>query len=235
MTDARSPSPRSRGGLPDEICRQIADEIALGEFAPGSRLDEVSLAARFGVSRTPIREALRQLTSMGLVDARPNKGAVVAAMTPVELDQMFEAIGELEASCARHAAVRMTEADRERLRALHGAGRAAMQAGDMARYDVLNLDLHELIIQSCYNPVLIEAVVSLRNRVSSFRRTQFRDLARMAESFAEHTAIVDALLAHDVVTAYREMRAHLMAARSATSRIAPAWASPGHHNQGGAS
>ena len=217
---------RSRGGLADEVCRKIADEIVLGTFAPSTRLDEVSLADRFNVSRTPVREALKQLSIMGLVKYRPNRGSVVAAMTPEQLDQMFEAIGELEAACARHAALRMTESDRAQLRELHAQGRAAMQAGDMNRYDAVNLELHANIIQGCHNPVLIDMAMSLRHRISPFRRTQFRNLERMGESFAEHSVIVEAILSHDVITTYRAMRTHLLSARHATSRVAPAWANP---------
>jgi DNA-binding GntR family transcriptional regulator len=217
---------RSRGGLADEICRKIADEIVLGNFAPSARLDEVSLAERFNVSRTPVREALKQLSIMGLVEYRLNRGSVVAAMTPEQLDQMFEAIGEMEAACARHAALRMTEDDRARLRELHVRGRLAMQDGDMNRYDVLNLELHTTIIQGCHNPVLIEMATSLRHRISPFRRTQFRNVERMGESFAEHSVIVEAILSHDVITTYRAMRTHLLSARSATSRAAPVWNNP---------
>jgi len=216
---------RTRGCLADEICRRISDEIALGNFPPGFRLDEVSLAERYRVSRTPIREALRQLGSLGLVETRPNRGAIVAGLTPEQLDQIFEAIGEMEAACARHAAVRLSVQDSERLVALHADTRKAMQAGNVEEYDECNTALHELIIQGCGNPVLIELVTGLRNRVAPFRRTQFRNLARMAESYAEHAAIVEALLAHDVVTAYREMRSHLGSAREGAGRVAPSWAS----------
>ncbi len=224
-------SGRGRGGLADDVCRRIADEIVLGNFAPGSRLDEVSLAARFSVSRTPIREALKQLAIMGLVDTRPNRGSVVAELSVDQLDQMFEAIGELEAACARHAALRMTEADRAHMLELHAEGRAAMQTGDIDRYDAANLELHATIIRGCYNPVLIEMATSLRHRVSPFRRTQFRNLERMGESFEEHSVIVEAILAHDVITTYREMRSHLLSARSATNRVAPAWGIPSNSQQ----
>jgi len=191
---------RNRGGLADEVCRKIADEIVLGNFAPGSRLDEVTLSERFKVSRTPVREALKQLAIMGLVEYRPNRGSIVAAMSTEQLDQMFEAIGELEAT--------------------------AMQSGDMNRYDAVNLELHTTIIQGCHNPVLIDMAMSLRHRISPFRRTQFRNVERMGESFEEHSVIVEAILSHDVITTYREMRTHLLSARSATSRAAPVWASP---------
>lgn len=217
---------RSRGGLADDVCRRIADEIVLGQLAPGTHLDEVSLAARFKVSRTPIREALKQLAVMGLVETRRNRGSVVAALTIEQLNQMFEAIAELEAACARHAALRMTEDDRAQMLEYHAEGRSAMQAGDIVRYEAANLALHATIIRGCYNPVLIDMATGLRERVSSFRRTQFRNLERMGESFAEHSIIVDAILAHDVITTYREMRSHLMSARSASTRVAPVWAIP---------
>lgn len=220
-----TPVPRGRGGLADEVCRRIADEIALGHLAPGARLDEVTLASRFAVSRTPVREALKQLSTMGLVIYRPNHGARVANMTADELDQMFEAIGELEAACARHAALRLTDDERRALGELHAQGRQAMQAGDGERYAALNLALHATIIDGCHNPALIDLANGLRERVASFRRTQFQHVERIAESFAEHTAIVEAILARDVVASYREMRAHLLAARGATSRLAPQWAS----------
>lgn len=220
------PEPVRRGGLADDVCRRIADEIVLGHLSPGMRLDEVGLAARFNVSRTPVREALKQLTIMGLVETRRNRGSVVAAMTVEQLNEMFEAIAELEAACARHAALRMTEEDRAKMLEYHAAGKAAMMASDNVRYEAANLALHATIIRGCYNPVLIEMAHSLRERVSSFRRTQFRNLERMGESFEEHSVIVEAILAHDVITAYREMRSHLMSARSATTRVAPAWANP---------
>jgi DNA-binding GntR family transcriptional regulator len=214
-----------RGSLADSVCRRIADEIALGHFVPGSKLDEVMLADRFKVSRTPVREALKQLAIMGLVDCRPNRGSVVAAMSTEQLDQMFEAIGELEAACARHAALRMTPQDRGLLVELHREGRAAMQESDFDRYDAANLALHSTIIRGSYNPVLIELATSLRHRASPFRRTQFHNIERMGESFEEHSVIVEAILAHDAASTYRLMRTHLQSARTATSRVAPAWAS----------
>jgi DNA-binding GntR family transcriptional regulator len=214
-----------RGSLSDSVCQRVADEIALGHFAPGSKLDEEMLAERFQVSRTPVREALKQLAIMGLVDCRPNRGSVVAAMCTQQLDQMFEAIGELEAACARHAALRMTPHDRELLLELHQEGRAAMQASDFERYDAANLALHSCILHGSYNPVLIDMATGLCHRVAPFRRTQFLNIERMGESFEEHSVIVEFILAHDAVTTYRQMRTHLQSARTATSRVAPAWAS----------
>jgi DNA-binding GntR family transcriptional regulator len=210
---------RPRGGRAEEIGRQIADEIVLGHFEPGSRLDEVMLASRFNVSRTPVREALKQLATQGLVICRPNRGAVVAELTPEMLDQMFESIGELEAACTRHAAIRMTAADRERLCSLHAQCRTAMGANDYELYGRLNQEFHLIIIHGSSNSVLIELTLGLRHRVASLRRSQFRNVERMSASFEEHAVILEAILAHDVITAYREMRAHLLSARSAAGHL----------------
>jgi DNA-binding GntR family transcriptional regulator len=217
--------PRSRGGLADEVGRKLADDIALGVFLPGERLDETTLAARFQVSRTPVREALKQLAITGLVAYRPNRGSVVAELSPLQIDQMFEAMGEIEATCARHAVVRMTEAERDRLSELHALSRTAIQHGNADAYDNINRDFHLVIIHGCHNPVLIDMALGLRHKISTFRRTQFRNLERMSASFEEHSVIVEAMLARDVVTCYREMRAHLLSARSAAARVSSTWSS----------
>lgn len=214
---------RVRGSSVEAIGKKIADDIVLGRFKPGERLDEVMLACMFNVSRTPVREALKQLAIQRLVVCRPNRGAVVAEMTPEQLDRMFEAIGELEAACARHAAIRMPLADRDRLCDLHAQGRLAMRAGDFELYDRLNQELHLVIIEGSCNPVLIEMTLSLRHRVSPFRRSQFGDVERMSASYEEHAVIVEALLAHDMAAAQRETRAHLVSARSAAARMSPVW------------
>lgn len=214
-----------RGRLAEQVCRRLADEIVLGLFAPGTRLDEVTLAARYEVSRTPVREAMKQLAATGLVVVRPNRSSVVAQLGPDQLDSLFEAIGELEAACARHAALRMTEAERARLRQLHAQSREAVRAGDGDLYEALNRELHLAILHGAHNPVLLDTTSTLRQRVAPFRRTQFRSLERLGESFAEHSGLVEAILARDAVAAHREMRHHLLSARGAASRLAPAWAS----------
>lgn len=207
--------------MADDVCRRIADDIVLGRFMPGTRLEEVALAEQFGVSRTPIREALKQLAIMGLVECRPNRGSVVASISPERLTHMFEAIGELEAACARYAALRMSDSERRQLGMLHAEGRAAMQARDMNRYDQHNGELHALILQGSHNPVLIETAQGMRHRVAPYRRTQFTRLDRVAASYAEHCGIVEAILAYDAVGAYREMRAHVSSAHEAAAGLAP--------------
>src|SRR5256886_9063685 len=113
----------------EELRLQLADEIVRGTLAPGSPLDETDLARRFNVSRTPVREALRQLAASGLVDARAHRGAVVARPSIERLTGMFEAMAELEAMCAGLAAERMTPVERYRLE----AGAREMRGGSSAR------------------------------------------------------------------------------------------------------
>src|SRR3954463_16283085 len=103
----------------EELRLQLADEIVRGALSPGAALDETGIAQRFNVSRTPVREALRQLAVSGLVDARAHRGAVVARPSLDRLIGMFEAMAELEALCAGLAAERMPAAERARLEAIH--------------------------------------------------------------------------------------------------------------------
>src|SRR2546423_228451 len=113
----------------EELRLQLADEIVRGQLAPGAPLDETDIARRFSVSRTPVREALRQLAASGLIEARAHRGAVVARPTLERLTEMFEAMAELEALCAGLAAERMPAAERARLEAIHQGMRVLRPCG----------------------------------------------------------------------------------------------------------
>ena len=136
---------------PDKITRaeelrlQLADEIVRGALAPGAALDETDLAKRFNVSRTPVREALRQLAASGLVDARAHRGAVVARPSFDRLTAMFEAMAELEALCAGLAAERMQPSERHRLEAVHEELRLLSYAGNPDRFHEVNERFHNTI------------------------------------------------------------------------------------------
>ena len=114
-----------RRTLAEELHLQLADEIVRGVLVPGSALDEMELARRFRVSRTPVREAIRQLSANGLIEARAHRGAVVARPSETRLAEMFETMAELEALCAKLAAERMTGAERRALEAAHETLRAS--------------------------------------------------------------------------------------------------------------
>lgn len=194
---------------------QIADEIISGVLEPGTPLDEQELAARFGVSRTPVREAIRQLAASGLVSVRPHRGAVVALPTPTQLDDMFEAMGELEALCAGLAARNMTVPERRGLEALHQALRALVHEGDPLRYHETNEAFHAAIYAGTHNGYLAELTLMTRARVAPFRRAQFRTTGRLGGSYQEHDLIVQAILRGDQPGAAEAMRAHIGIVRDA--------------------
>lgn len=211
--------PVPRRSLCEQVFDRLADEIVLGQLAPGTRLDEHVIAKRCGVSRTPVREALKQLVATGLAHCRPNCGSVVCSLTATDLDLMFEAIAELESACARYAALRMNALERVALQACYVQGQEAAHAQDKAGCDRFNQDFHALIFNGARNPFLQESMVTLQLRVMPFRRGQFANPERLEQSVVEHSRVVHAIVAGDAEAASREMRNHLLSVRQAASRL----------------
>ncbi|HEU0222074.1 MAG TPA: GntR family transcriptional regulator [Paracoccaceae bacterium] len=188
----------------------LEEEIVTGLLKPGERLEEQALAARFGVSRTPIREALFQLAAAGLVEQKPRRGAVVARPGPKRLMEMFEVMAELEALCARHAARRASADDLARIRAAHARCAEAAQEADGDDYYYENEAFHALIREASRSDFLIEQANALQRRLKPYRRLQLRARDRIRNSFEEHGIIVAALESGDSETAAATMRAHVV-------------------------
>src|ERR1700744_5556949 len=193
----------------EELRLQLDDEIVTGGLAPGAALDETDIALRFSVSRTPVREALRQLAASGLVEARAHRGAVVAQPSIERLGGMFEAMAELEALCAGLAAERMTPAERHQLEAIHEELRVLSHAGDPDRFHQVNERFHNAIYAGSQNAYIAEMTLATRVRVQPFRRAQFRNLGRLAKSHAEHDRVVVAIMRGDKTGAENAMRDHI--------------------------
>jgi len=206
----QAPAAGQRKTLAEGLRLQLADEIVRGALAPGAALDETELAHRFCVSRTPVREAIRQLAASGLVDVRAHRGAVVAHPSEERLNGMFEAMAELEALCAGLAAERMTAPERLSLEAAHEELRALIQSGDPQRYHEINEAFHGVIYAGGHNAYLAEMTLATRVRVQPFRRAQFRNLGRLAKSHEEHDRVVLAILRGDRAGATDAMRIHIM-------------------------
>jgi DNA-binding GntR family transcriptional regulator len=202
-----------RRTLAEELRSQIADEIVRGVLTPGTALDETELASRFGVSRTPVREAIRQLAASGLVDARAHRAALVARPTEDRLVGMFEAMGEIEGLCAGLAAERMNAAERRHLEAVHEQLRLLIQVGDPQRHHEINEAFHGAIYDGAHNAYLAEVAVATRARVQPFRRAQFRNLGRLSKSYLEHDKVVVAILRGQRAAAADAMRAHIFTVR----------------------
>src|ERR1700740_1778877 len=193
----------------EELRLQLADEIVRGTLRPGAPLDETDIARRFNVSRTPVREALRQLVASGLVEARAHRGAVVARLSLERLTGMFEAMAELEALCAALAAERMTPIERHALEAVHEELRLLSYAGNPDRFHEVNERFHNTIYVGSQNAYIAEMTLSTRVRVQPFRRAQFRNLGRLAQSHAEHARVCVAIMRGDRTGAAAAMRAHI--------------------------
>jgi len=192
------------------VRERLEEMIAVGKLAPGTRLDETELATVFGVSRTPVREALIQLASMGLVVIRPRRGAVVAELGPQQLVEMFEVMSEFEAMCGRLAARRMSPAEHAALIAAHLACESARDARDPDAYYMLNEDFHEQIYQGSHNTFLAEQARALRRRLRPYRRLQLRVRDRIAASYDEHEAVVQAIVAGKGEQTAALLREHIM-------------------------
>lgn len=206
----------------ETLCSMVADDIVSGRLTPGTPLEEAEIAQRFGVSRTPVREAIRELAACGLVQARPHRSALVALPSLERLRGMFDVLAELEALCAGLAAVNMTAAERRRLEILHGEVAGLVRAGDPAEYHVKNLEFHEAIYTGSHNEYLAELTLATRTRLSPFSQAQFRTLGRLAQSHDEHDRVVTAILQGNRAAAAAEMRGHIARVEIAYERYAKA-------------
>ncbi|EKE77312.1 GntR family transcriptional regulator [Oceanibaculum indicum] len=205
------------GTTVDEMVRALADDIVKGLLPPGEKLDEPKMAERFGVSRTPVREALGQLCAMGLAKRRPNRGCVVATITDQRLTEMFEAMAELESACARLAAQRMTAGERRALSDMHQHSAELVRDGALEDYSAFNMQFHGLIYEGCHSGYLADLVSSTRSRLAPFRRAQFHVLGRLRKSWDEHEAIVTAILRGDAETAALAARSHVIVVSAASA------------------
>ena len=180
----------------------------MGRLPPGTRLDEMQLSIRFKVSRTPIREALMQLASVGIVESRPRRGAIIPLLTAQRLTGMFEVMAELEAMCGRLAARRMSEPEHRELLDAHAACDLVRSSPD--DYYYRNEEFHHVIYRGSHNAFLGEQVSALRQRLRPYRRLQLRVRDRIGNSFLEHQGLVEAILAGDGDLAAERLRTHVL-------------------------
>jgi DNA-binding GntR family transcriptional regulator len=194
--------------LSDKIFQTLAAAIVSGQLKPGQRLDEPSVCRQFAVSRTPVREALRRLSGTELVEVAPRKGVTVAQVDVEKLTEMFEALAEFEALCARLSAVRMTTLEKKRLEMLNSSRESRMARGDHEDFALLNSEFHEAIYQGSHSPSIASVTRNFRQRIAPFRTLQFAP-GQTEHSFREHDEIVRAILASDAERACHAMRDHV--------------------------
>ena len=207
-----------------EILRTLSQEMASGKLIPGTQLKEEVLCERFDASRTPVRDALKQLAAQGLVELRPRQGAFVVQLTLDRLAEMFETMGYLEAACAALAARRHTAEDLQDLSTAHHDCQQAATAQDAESFYAANARFHECIYKASHNPYIENLTIELRNRVEAYRREVTFHPGLMNLSIQEHEAVLGAIRAMDESAAALRMRQHLDTLRTDAVSMAAALA-----------
>ena len=194
----------------------IKEQIIDGRYPPGARITEQNVAAQFQTSRTPVREAMRQLVADGFALFKPNSGTVVRQWSPDEVRQIFELRVFIESEIAGHAAARITDdeiAELARIQDAIEAGGIDNGAANTARIGPLNRDFHRIISQASRNERLVSMLASAIEVPivqQTFRRYSPQRLAR---SFSHHRELIDALSAHDSAWAKAVMSSHIHSAK----------------------
>lgn len=188
---------------------ELMQEIAAGELDPGMRLDEAGLAARFHASRTPVREALTRLTAQGILVEGERRGVFVAQYTREELAQIFEAMHEIEAACARIVSQRLTLLSRTDIQAAQANCIAAAETGDRAAYLRANEAFHMAIYSATGNPYMAEIASEFRRRTGPFRAKKFQSKQDLIDSAQSHQELIDDIFSEDSAAASKGMRSHM--------------------------
>jgi len=181
--------------LHDRLVSRLRALFLEGELAEGSRIPEIALSERFGVSRTPLREALKVMAAEGFVILRPNRGAVVAPVDPTEVAPLVEFKGALERLIGLLAPSRASEADIAELERLHLDLGDALERQDHAAYTRINYAFHQRLAQATRNPVLAQNYEAVQQKIWRYRFTINELSDRLAASYAEHEGIMVALRA----------------------------------------
>ncbi|MBN8940063.1 MAG: GntR family transcriptional regulator [Rhizobiales bacterium] len=199
----------ARRSLSTELVGRLRDMIVEGTLKPGDKISEPELCDLFGVSRTPLREALKVLAAEGLVQLNPNRGATVARIEPGEIEELFPIMGMLEALAGELACERLTPAALKRLETMHTTMVRHWKAGEWVPYSKLNRDIHEAIFEVAGNATLSTLYQNLVVRIHAVRFVARKSAERWAEAVDDHERMMIALRARDGAALSAVMREHL--------------------------
>ncbi len=201
------------------VADAVRTRVISGQLPAGTRIDQDALAAEFSVSRMPVREALRQLGAEGFVTIVPHRGAIVTALSPAEVEEIYEIRAALEGVAARHASQTLTADDLERLRKVLAAMRNEKQIDTWVG---LNAEFHNAINQASMRPRLLELIQRFREQSQPYIRLYVQRLHKSAQARKEHRAILEALADRDADRAEAAVRAHLVGTGRAVAAFARA-------------
>ena len=194
----------------ERLRAMIEEDILSFKLKPGDKLDECRLAEIYGTSRTPVREALRQLSSNGLIEIRPHKGAIVVKLGIRELVELLEVMAELEGACGRLAAKSCLNSDVDAIVAAQDACRKYAELRDGQRYQKANEAFHDAIYAASRNECLVKLTLGIRNRVAAYRKLRLDQVSRLKFSVAEHDQIVHAIKESLPEEADRLLQLHIL-------------------------
>lgn len=199
----------ARPALHEEVTARLRDLIVENRIQPGERVPELEIAARLGVSRTPIREALKVLAAEGLVEMQPLRGAIVKAFSAKDAQDMLRVIALLEEHAGREACA-APAADIAAVQALHERMRAHHRRRERQPYFALNQQIHQAIVALARNDTLAAMHAQLGQRMRRIRYVGNSEPANWDAAMAEHEAMMQALAARDADAMAAAMRAHLL-------------------------
>jgi DNA-binding GntR family transcriptional regulator len=204
-----------RQRLHDTVVDHLRDFIVEGLLAPGVKLNERKLCEMLGISRTPLREALKVLAAEGLIDISPNRGASVAQLTDAEIRDMFELMSGLEAFTGELACQRITPPELAEIKALHAAMLTCREQNDLSGYYARNHAIHDRINAAARNAALRQTYVTLNRRLQALRFRSNFQTEKWDNAIREHEAMIGALESRDGRLLSSILRAHLLAKRDA--------------------
>lgn len=199
----------SRRSLHDELVDRLYEMIVDGSLAAGNKVPERDLCETFGVSRTPMREALKVLAAEGLVSLEPNRGAWVTQISLKELEEVFPVMGVLEALSGELACQRITDAEIDRIRGLHQEMAAHYKVRNRPEYFQANQQIHEAILDAARNKTLAQQYRMLAARMRRARYLANMSDARWEKSLEEHEEILHALEKRDAQALAQILKDHL--------------------------
>jgi DNA-binding GntR family transcriptional regulator len=196
--------------LYEEVAERLRNSIFSHEFAPGDWVDEQALAIQYGISRTPMREAIKVLASEGLITMKMRRGAYVTEVSKSDLSQIFTVLALLEGQACREVAKIATEKELEDLDTLHLKLERSAADRDLDLFFAINQQFHDKIQEICANPWMQRVILDLRKVLKLQRRDSLSKRGRLESSLIEHRKILSALLARDADLAEKLMKEHLL-------------------------
>jgi DNA-binding GntR family transcriptional regulator len=206
--------------LYEQVAERLRARIFAHELPQGGWIDEQALAAEYGISRTPLREALKVLASEGLVVLKPRRGCYVTELSEQDIDEVFPVMALLEGRVAAEAARRVTSADFSRLAAIHDELEKYALANNADRFFEANQRFHTALQEIAGNRYLAQLIDDARKVIKLTRRDSLRLEGRLKQSLAEHRGILDALRLKDPDLAGQRMHDHLLSGRAALAKLA---------------